>query len=128
MSSLPLASNKSCGVLFRIALYLVVGAMGVLLVSLPLYSQGSSGRILGTVTDQSGGVIANATVSVVDTERNVSRTMSTDDAGEYNAPNLTPSTYTVRAEAKGFKKIERQGVDLGVGKEIRVDLVVQPGT
>jgi hypothetical protein len=111
----------------RKAVQLLVGTMGVLLLCLPAFSQGSSGRILGTVADQSGGVVANATVSVVDTERNVSRTMSTDDAGEYNAPNLIPSTYTVRAEAKGFKKIERVGVELGVGKEIRVDLVVQPG-
>jgi hypothetical protein len=111
----------------RKAVQLLVGAMCMLLLSLPAFSQGSSGRILGTVTDTSGGVIANATVSVVDTERNVSRTINTDEAGEYNAPNLTPSTYTVRAEAKGFKRIERQGVELGVGKEIRVDLVVQTG-
>ena len=111
----------------RKAVQLLVGVMGMLLLSLPAFSQGSTGRILGTVTDQSGGVVANAMVSVIDTERNVSRTLSTDDAGEYNAPNLIPSVYTVRAEAKGFKKIERVGVELGVGKEIRVDLVVQPG-
>ncbi|HEV7967690.1 MAG TPA: TonB-dependent receptor [Candidatus Acidoferrales bacterium] len=100
---------------------------GVLLLSLPAFSQGNAGRISGTVTDQSGGVVANATVSVVDTARNISRSLTTDDAGEYNAPNLTPSTYTVSAEAKGFKRIERQNVELGVGKEVRVDLQVQPG-
>src|ERR1700674_675843 len=111
----------------RKAVQLLIGTMGMLLLCLPAFSQGSSGRILGTVSDQSGGVVANATVSVIDTERNVSRTLSTDDAGEYNAPNLIPSVYTVRAEAKGFKKIERGGVELGVGKEIRVDLIVQPG-
>jgi hypothetical protein len=43
------------------------------------------------------------------------------------APNLTPGTYTVRAEAKGFKKLERQNVVIQVGQEIRVDLTVQPG-
>jgi hypothetical protein len=58
----------------------------MLLLSLPAFSQGSSGRILGTVTDQSGGVVANATVSVIDTERNVSRTISTDDAGSITLP------------------------------------------
>ena len=120
-------SNASWGVRWWKSLPLLVGTIGVLLLCLPMFSQGNFGRIMGTVTDQSGGVIANATVSVVDTDRNVSRTLSTDDAGEYNAPNLVPSTYTVRAEAKGFKKIERVGVELGVGKEIRVDLVVQPG-
>src|ERR1700674_5569039 len=111
----------------RKAVQLLVGTMGLLLLCLPLFSQGSSGRILGTVTDQSGGVVAGATVTVIDTERGVTRSLTSDDAGEFNAPNLTPGTYTVRAEAKGFKKLERQNVALEVGKEIRVDLTLQPG-
>src|SRR5579864_1597619 len=106
---------------------LLVGALVVLLLSVPAFSQGNLGRILGTVTDQSGGVVSGATVSVIDTERGVTRTLTTDDAGEYNAPNLTPGNFTVRAEAKGFKKLDRQNVDVGVGKEVRVDLTLQPG-
>jgi hypothetical protein len=107
----------------------VLGAtVGVLLfVSLPLFSQGNLGRILGTVTDQSGGVVSGATVTIIDKDRGVARTLIIDDAGEYNAPSLIPGTYTVRAEAKGFKRLERQNVALEVGKEIRVDLTVQPG-
>jgi Carboxypeptidase regulatory-like domain/TonB dependent receptor len=102
--------------------------VGVLLcVSLPLFSQGNFGRILGTVMDQTGGVISGATVSVIDKDRGVARTLTTDDAGEYNAPTLIPGTYTVRVEAKGFKTMERQNVLLEVGKEVRVDLTVQPG-
>jgi hypothetical protein len=99
----------------------------VLLLSVPAFSQGSTGRILGTVSDTSGGVVASATVTVADTERGVTRTLTTDDAGAYNAPNLTAGTYTVRAEAKGFKKLERQNVVVEVGHEVRVDLTVQPG-
>jgi outer membrane receptor protein involved in Fe transport len=99
----------------------------VLLLCLPAFSQGSFGRILGTVTDQSGGVVAGATVNVTDTDRNVTRALTTDDAGAFNAPNLTPGNYTVRVEAKGFKRIERQGIALEVGHEVRVDLTVQPG-
>ncbi len=106
----------------------VLGAiLGVLFFSLSLFSQGNFGRILGTVTDQSGGVIAGATVTVIDTQRGVSRTLTTDEAGEYNAPTLIPGTYTVRVEAKGFRTIERQNVVLEVGKEVRVDLTLQPG-
>jgi hypothetical protein len=101
--------------------------VGLLLFSVPLFSQGNNGRILGTVTDQTGGVISGATVTIIDKDRGVARTLITDDAGEYNAPNLIPSTYIVRAEAKGFKRLERQNVALEVGKEIRVDLTVQPG-
>src|SRR3989441_11474364 len=107
--------------------FLLLATMGVLLFSSPLFSQGSNGRILGTVTDQSGGVISGATVTIIDKDRGVARTLTTDDAGEYNAPTLNPSTYTVRVEANGFKKLERQNVVLEVGKEVRVDLTVQPG-
>jgi Carboxypeptidase regulatory-like domain/TonB dependent receptor len=112
---------------WRPALQWLGGVAALFLLSLPAFSQSSNGRILGTVTDQSGGVIAGATVTVVDTERGVTRTLTTDDAGEYNAPNLTPGAYTVRAEARGFNRLERSNVTIQVGQEVRVDLTLQPG-
>src|ERR1700720_3091822 len=106
----------------------VLGAiLGVLLLSDALFAQGSFGRILGTVTDQTGAVLPGATVSITDTERDLARTVNRDSAGEYNAPNLIPGTYTVRVEAKGFKTLDRQNVLLEVGKEVRVDLTPQTG-
>jgi hypothetical protein len=93
----------------------------------PLFSQGNEGRILGNITDQSGGVIAGATVAVTDVDRGISRMLITDTAGEYNAPNLIPGAYTVRAQATGFRTIERQNILLEVGHEVRVDLRLQPG-
>src|SRR6202049_578414 len=101
--------------------------LGVLLFSVTLFSQGNFGRILGTVTDQSGGVISGATVTIIDKDRGVARTLTTDAAGEYNAPTLIPATYTVRGEANGCKRLERQNIVLEVGKEVRIDLTVQPG-
>ncbi|HWZ56044.1 MAG TPA: TonB-dependent receptor [Verrucomicrobiae bacterium] len=98
-----------------------------LLIVSPLFSQGNLGRITGTIMDQSGGAIAGATVTVLDVQRGVSRTLTTGDSGEYNAPNLLPGSYSVRVEAKGFKKVEQQNILLEVGKEIRVDLSLQPG-
>ena len=106
----------------------VLGAVVVvLLCSFSLFSQGNFGRILGTVTDQTGGVITGATVNIIDKDRGPARTLTTDDAGEYNAPTLIPGTYIVRVEANGFKRLERQNVVLEVGKDVRVDLTVQPG-
>src|ERR1700676_415502 len=127
MNSLDSMSKASTGGWCRIAIKFLTVTFGVLLLCLPAFSQGNTGRILGTVTDQSGGVVAGATVTVIDTERGTNRTLTSDDAGEYNAPNLTPGMYTVRAEAKGFKKLERQNIALEVGKEVRIDLTVQPG-
>jgi hypothetical protein len=114
---------------FRSTSWLQVAALCfvALLCGLPLHAQGNLGRITGTITDQSGGAIAGATVTVLDVQRGVSRTLTTGDSGEYNAPNLLPGGYSVRAEAKGFKKVEQQNILLEVGKEIRVDLSLQPG-
>jgi hypothetical protein len=112
---------------FRKALQVLGGTLVVLLLSLPAYSQGSAGRILGTITDSNGGAIAGATVTVLDVQRGTTRTLTTDESGAYNAPNLTPGTYKVRAEFKGFKVTERDNIVLEVGREIRVDLTLQPG-
>ena len=127
MISLRSESKSPWGVRFRRSVQLLVGTLGLLLLCLPLFSQGNFGRILGDVTDQSGGVVSGATVTVIDTQRGVARTLTTDEAGEYNAPTLIPGAYTVRAEAKGFKRVERQNVVLEVGHEVRIDLTLQPG-
>ena len=127
MSSRTSRIHVSVRALAPKVVHLLLAVLGLLLFSGPLFSQANFGRILGTVTDQSGGAMANATVTVTDTQRGVSRTLTTDEAGEYNAPTLLPGSYTVRAEAKGFKTLARENVVLEVGKEIRVDLSLQPG-
>ncbi len=127
MNSVRSVCNKVWGMRGRKGVQLLGGIFAVLFLCVPVFSQGSFGRIVGTVTDQSGGVVSGATVTVIDTERGISRSLMTDDAGAYNAPNLTAGNYTVRVEAKGFKRIERQGIGIEVGNEVRIDLIVQPG-
>ena len=102
-------------------------SVGILLISASLYAQSNQGRILGAVRDQSGGTIAGATVTVTDTLKGVSRTLTTDEAGEYAAPNLDPSTYSIRVEFKGFKTYDRQGLDIAVGQEAKIDVTMQTG-
>jgi hypothetical protein len=101
--------------------------LAALLLSLPAYSQLNSGSIGGGITDQTGAAIGGAKVTVTDAERGVSRALVTDSAGQYTAPSLTPAQYTVRAEATGFKAVERSNIALGVGQAVRVDLQLQPG-
>jgi hypothetical protein len=102
-------------------------SLGVFLVCAPLFSQVNQARLLGTVSDQSGGVIAGAAVTIMDVQKGVSRTLTTDSAGEYSAPNLDPSTYTLRVEFKGFRTFSREGMQLGVGQGAHVDVTIQPG-
>jgi hypothetical protein len=113
---------------FNVKAFLVLAIVAaVSLVSSPVFAQVNTGRILGTVTDQSGGVIAGAMVTVTNTATGVARTLTTDQAGEYNAPTLTPGTYSVRATSMGFQTFERQNIAVGVGQDARVDAQLTPG-
>src|ERR1700739_1782771 len=112
---------------FRTELQVLGTSVVILLASFSAFSQGNAGRILGGVTDQSGGAVTGATVTIIDTQRNLTRTLTADNAGEYNAPNLLPGTYTVRAAFQGFKTAERSGIILEVNQDLRVDLTLQPG-
>ena len=110
----------------------VVWSVGVFVVlsvvSISAFGQGgSTGRITGSVTDSTGAVIGGATVSVSDTQRGTTRTLTTDEVGAYNAPELIPGTYSVKVEFPGFKVKERQNIVVEVGKEYRVDMSIEPG-
>jgi hypothetical protein len=103
-------------------------ALGLLLFCRPAFPQLNLGSIAGTVTDSSGAVISGASVTVTDTERGVSRMLTTDTSGAYSAPSLTPGTYEVRAGFQGFQTLNRTGIIVGVGQAVRVDMSLQPGT
>ena len=90
-------------------------------------AQSTAGRILGTLTDQSGAAVAGATIVVTDTQRGTSRSVTTDDSGNYLVADLQPGTYKVHAEAKGFKSVERPSVLVEVATDVRADFALQPG-
>src|SRR5580704_5211950 len=110
----------------KVARVLVIG-LGVLVLSSPLLSQSSTGRILGDVRDPSGALIVGATVEITDVQRGVTRTLQTDSAGEYAAPNLDPGIYRVAVTKPGFKRFERTNIQLEVASDARIDVVLQPG-
>jgi hypothetical protein len=105
----------------------LAGVIGVLLLCLPLSAQVNTGRISGGVTDQTGGAIAGARVTVTEVATGVARALVTDAAGQYAAPNLNPGVYTVHVEFMGFEALDRQNVNVGVGGDVRVDATLQPG-
>src|SRR4029077_1858477 len=112
---------------FRLASRLLFVTFTLLLFSASALAQSTAGRILGTVTDQSGAAVAGATLVVTDVERGSSRTLTTDDSGAYAAPDLQPGTYRIHVEAKGFKSVERPTVPIEVATDVRADFALQPG-
>jgi len=94
---------------------------------LPALAQSTAGRILGSISDQSGASVVGASVVVTDLQRGTSRALTTDDAGAYAAPDLAPGTYKIRVEAKGFKSEERPNIVIEVASDVRADFTLQPG-
>src|ERR1700730_8584618 len=99
----------------------------VLAVAFPLISQSTTGRILGTVSDQSGAAVAGAAVVVTDVQRGTTRAVATDASGDYAATELQPGIYKVRAEAKGFKTVERVNIVVEFAQDLRVDISLPTG-
>src|SRR5215831_11661694 len=100
----------------------------VLLLSSPaLRAQAVSGTILGTVQDSSGAAVPGASVTIVNSETGLTRSVTSDSAGEYNVPSLPPGIYNVSGEMKGFKKVSIAGVRLNVDQKARVDLKLDVG-
>ena len=111
----------------RKTIRLMGASIGIFVMCLSLFAQINKGRILGTVTDQTGGVIGGASVTVTNTETGVARTLVADEEGEYVAPNLNPGKYSVRVMVPGFRTVERQNIGLEVGKDARIDAQLSPG-
>ncbi|HTA47649.1 MAG TPA: carboxypeptidase regulatory-like domain-containing protein [Bryobacteraceae bacterium] len=106
---------------------LFAASAALFLLSFVSSAQLNLGSISGSVTDPTGAVVPNASVTVLDQARGVTRTLTTDSAGEYAAPSLVPGDYTVRATAPGFSTSERKDIAVGVGQALRIDLGLQTG-
>lgn len=85
------------------------------LISFPAYSQGTTSRISGTVTDSTGAVIPKATVVATNDATGVSFTTHSSDAGTYAFDSLQIGSYTVKVDAPGFREYVSQGNVLAIG-------------
>ena len=92
----------------------------VLCVLYPGHLQGQvvGGTISGTVADNSGAVIAKATVSLKNLAAGVITTATTNSQGLYSIPNLLPGTYQQTVSASGFETAVRNGITLSVGSQL----------
>jgi hypothetical protein len=99
-----------------------------LLVSSPLVlAQGSyRSQLRGVVSDAAGAVLPNATVTITDSGTNVATHTVTDGKGEYVFTGLRPSTYSVKAEVKGFRTSEHTNVVFAPDQETTLNFTLSP--
>src|SRR6266540_4185752 len=71
--------------------------------SVDIRAQAVYGSITGTVTDQKGATIAGATVTITDLSKNVSKSIKTNESGNYEARSLIPGKYQLKVEQQGYK-------------------------
>jgi len=91
------------------------------------YAQTSGATLSGTVTDQSGGVVPQAAVSIKNVATGIERANTSNAAGFYSVPNLLPGTYEVRASAKGFSTELQTGINLTVGEQQVLNFALHVG-
>ena len=91
------------------------------------YGQTVVGRISGNVQDANGAGVPNATVKVINAANNSERTATSDENGFYTVTNLPAGTYTVEAEAKGYKKALVSGKSVTADARLTVDLKLEVG-
>src|SRR6266536_432447 len=86
--------------------------------------QSATATLSGTVEDQNGAVIPNASVAAINVGTALQRDTTTDSGGNYTFPLLPPGTYIVRVQAQGFATVENRNAVLNVGdqKALRIQL------
>src|ERR1700678_2515975 len=101
--------------------------LSVVLLGTAAYGQGTA-TIVGTVTDPTGAVVPNARITITNLDQGFVRTMDTNTAGSYDAPELPIGRFQVQVEASGFKTYDRTDITLNVNDTVRVDALLQVGT
>ncbi|MGC4050602.1 MAG: carboxypeptidase-like regulatory domain-containing protein [Paludibaculum sp.] len=108
----------------RLMSYFVVA---LLLCGETLSAQSFQGSLRGRLTDESGAAVPDAKVTLRDEATGITRSSLTSSAGEYTFPSLNPATYTVQAQAPGFKTMEKAGVVVATQSAVTVDLTLTLG-
>jgi hypothetical protein len=90
-------------------------------------AQAVNGTIVGTVTDQTGAAVPNATVKATLTSTGAAHNTVSNGSGNYSFPDMQPGLYTVSVDAKGFKKIRQENINLLSNTTVRVDASLPPG-
>ena len=109
--------QKSC--IGLVALFLLFSSLAL--------AQRDMGTLTGTVTDPSGAVVPGATVTISEVSTGQNYKLQTSSSGDFTRPALSPGTYTVTAEAKGFRRVAQENVLVTGGSRVGITLTLAVG-
>ena len=92
-----------------------------------VFAQNDRGTITGTVTDQAGAVIPNASITAVNVEVGNESKTNTTATGNYTIPSLVVGRYRITIEVTGFKKFTQENIPVQVATTNRIDVTMQIG-
>src|SRR5580698_755285 len=100
-----------------------------MLLTLPrALAQAIFGSVNGTVTDASGAVVPNASITVTDTDKGTTRVVTSTDSGAYLVHDLIPDHYQLKVEAPGFAGVQSEVIAVSADSSAQVNFELKPGT
>ena len=109
------------------SLIVLCSALTVTTMAIRMEGQTSQAGLIGTLTDDSGGVVRGAEVTVQSQEKGTRRLTHSDEKGRYSFQQLLPGTYRLTAQFTGFQTAVATGIELTVGGTAVVDLRLKVG-
>jgi hypothetical protein len=102
-------------------------AVGLSLTATPVIAQILYGSVIGVVKDPQGGTVPGATVTITNTETNLTKETTTDAQGSFNITNVLPGPYNVKVSLQGFRENIRSNVPVSIGQISRVEMTLEVG-
>jgi hypothetical protein len=118
---------KTLRLAFSILLALAVCFFSVGVLAPRLAAQSTYGSVSGTVTDPSGGSLADVRVTLTSIDSGAKLTQTTTPDGLYLFSNLFPGHYRVDAEKTGFKRVAQTDVEVQIQQTSSINLTMQVG-
>ncbi|MBI4889783.1 MAG: TonB-dependent receptor [Acidobacteria bacterium] len=106
---------------------MVLRLIGLAFLCACLSAQSITGVLVGTVSDSSGAAVAGTKVKITNEATGAALTVTSNESGDYVAPNLAAGTYSISTAHPGFKKTELAGIRLMLSQTIRTDIRLDPG-
>src|SRR5437899_7446611 len=110
----------------RVRLLFIFSILALLLATC-VNAQEATGKIVGTITDQTGAVIPGVHIVVTNTATRITRETTSDSSGYYQVLSLPIGNYTVSANQKGFNPVSTTASNLEINQSLKIDIKLQVG-